>query len=176
LDALNAKTPLPDFEQEKQRLCTYLCDFNEPPFTLQRLCELLVGPAGEVYKTTKAYAFAIEKVLCVTTTQSTLQPEEHLHTVIEYTRRMNELKKIDDQENNSRKRPNIHTTSSDMESTPKKPMLTRTGTPASLNASENSEKEEQDHGSPSQRRGTVPTTTVGEGNDGAADMMDVDKD
>jgi len=174
LDAHNAKTSMPDFEQEKQRLCSYLRDFEEPPFTLQRLCELLVGPAGDAYKTTKAYAFAIEKVIYVTSTQSTLQPEEYNNTVVEYTRRMEEVKKSSDLDKNPRKRSNKP---SEMElgSSPKKPSLIRTGTPTLLVSDDGGEKEnenEKDHGSPSQKRGSVPTTTLGEGND----MMDVDKD
>jgi len=177
LEIRNAKTPVQDFEQEKLRLCTGLRDFEEPPFTLQRICELLVGPAGEAYKITKAYAFAIEKVVYVTSTQRTLQPEEYNVTVAEYSRRMQEVKNSnnDPEKNSSRKRPK----QSDMElGTPKKPLLVRSATPTTLvDDGENDNEKEKDHGSPSQRRGTTPTTTLAEGNDSTApDMMDVDKD
>lgn len=46
-----------------------------PPFTLQRLCELVIAPDKWGYSTTKRYVHAVEKVLAVTSYQDTLAPE-----------------------------------------------------------------------------------------------------
>jgi hypothetical protein len=48
-------------EQYVERIRTMLESMSDPPFTIQRLCELL-GPASLQYKTVYKYLRAIEKV------------------------------------------------------------------------------------------------------------------
>jgi hypothetical protein len=76
-------------------------DFNgrlslSPPFTLQRLCELVVSPEKWGYTTTKRYVHAVEKVLSVTSYQDTLSPEQYslaLYEQFENMRVVQETKK-----------------------------------------------------------------------------------
>eukprot|EP01125_Pyxidicula_operculata_P017320 TRINITY_DN6068_c0_g1_i1.p1 TRINITY_DN6068_c0_g1~~TRINITY_DN6068_c0_g1_i1.p1 ORF type:complete len:220 (+),score=47.76 TRINITY_DN6068_c0_g1_i1:122-781(+) len=96
VDARNAQDPYSEFEKEKSHLQSCLNGFEEPPFTLQRFCELLLGNTKHVYKSTKYLLYALDKMLTVTTTQSTLQPEEYNHKVAQFTKRMKEVKKDDD--------------------------------------------------------------------------------
>jgi len=46
-----------------------------PPFTLQRLCELLIEP--QLYGSTKKYLNALEKMFAVSQTMATLTPVEY---------------------------------------------------------------------------------------------------
>jgi len=72
----------PNAQVEKQRLCAALKNFEDPPFTLQRLCELL-NKNNATYKTLKTFTFAIEKVLYVSLTTPILKPEEYNQKVKE---------------------------------------------------------------------------------------------
>jgi serine/threonine-protein phosphatase 4 regulatory subunit 2 len=63
------KIPLEDeegydsFEQNLEILITLLSGFREkPPFTLQRICELIVT-GKEIYRQTHHFMFALEKCL-----------------------------------------------------------------------------------------------------------------
>eukprot|EP01114_Cavostelium_apophysatum_P008026 TRINITY_DN2027_c0_g1_i1.p1 TRINITY_DN2027_c0_g1~~TRINITY_DN2027_c0_g1_i1.p1 ORF type:complete len:188 (+),score=42.72 TRINITY_DN2027_c0_g1_i1:121-684(+) len=51
-----------------------LDSFSGPPFTLQRLCELILKPT---YKSLRKYLFALEKLLSVSMTQMNLGRTEH---------------------------------------------------------------------------------------------------
>jgi len=43
-----------------------------PPFTIQRLCELLIDP--HVYKSTRKYLFALQRAIVVTMTEESIMP------------------------------------------------------------------------------------------------------
>jgi hypothetical protein len=82
-----------------------------PPFTLQRLCELIVAPEKWGYTTTKRYVYAVEKVLTVTSFQDTLSPEQYslaLQTQYENMRIVKERRKpgeedpVEDEDINNR--------------------------------------------------------------------------
>jgi len=73
---------LPNAQVEKQRLCAALKNFEDPPFTLQRLCELL-NKNTATYKTLKTFTFAVEKVLYVSLTIQVLKPEDYNQKVKE---------------------------------------------------------------------------------------------
>jgi len=82
LDWYNTNDVLPNAQAEKQRLCTVLKNFDDPPFTLQRLCELL-SKNTTIYKSAKSFTFAIEKVLYVSLTVSVLKPDDYNQKVKE---------------------------------------------------------------------------------------------
>eukprot|EP01121_Diplochlamys_sp_Union-15-3_P010990 TRINITY_DN3152_c0_g1_i1.p1 TRINITY_DN3152_c0_g1~~TRINITY_DN3152_c0_g1_i1.p1 ORF type:complete len:241 (-),score=53.69 TRINITY_DN3152_c0_g1_i1:104-826(-) len=75
LGDFNTSAPLPDFEEKKEVLKKFLNGFTNPPFTIQRLCELLLNPS--IYSNTRNYVHALEKVLTVTSTQPTRSKEEY---------------------------------------------------------------------------------------------------
>eukprot|EP01122_Echinamoeba_exundans_P017026 TRINITY_DN8828_c0_g1_i1.p1 TRINITY_DN8828_c0_g1~~TRINITY_DN8828_c0_g1_i1.p1 ORF type:complete len:275 (-),score=59.79 TRINITY_DN8828_c0_g1_i1:73-897(-) len=75
LDDHNCRTPEMRFEEKRNTLLKQLQSFVDPPFTVQRLCELLVNPG--LYSNTHKYLFAVDKVLLVTSTQQTLSPEAY---------------------------------------------------------------------------------------------------
>ena len=56
-----------------QRLLTLLQDFPNPPFTVQRLCELLLDPHRIYATSTRKVASAIEKLLTVSSTVPLMQ-------------------------------------------------------------------------------------------------------
>jgi len=64
----------PNLEPQLQSLTRALYSFSNPPFTLQRICELILNP---VYKTAKKYLFAVEKLLLILTTQPQLSPTDY---------------------------------------------------------------------------------------------------
>mmetsp|Transcript_12365 Transcript_12365/g.14193 ORF Transcript_12365/g.14193 Transcript_12365/m.14193 type:complete len:194 (+) Transcript_12365:260-841(+) len=55
------------FDDQKARLVSSLNAFDGAPFTLQRLCELILSPADH-YNSTKKLLFGLEKLLSVSTT------------------------------------------------------------------------------------------------------------
>lgn len=68
-----------------------------PPFTLQRLCELVVSPDRWGYTTMKRYVHAVEKVLSVTSFQDTLSPEDYTvlsQTQYESMRTVKEMRRL----------------------------------------------------------------------------------
>jgi hypothetical protein len=89
LDELNAKSPLADFNTQKQKLVEGLQNFPGVPFTIQRICELLINPT---YPTTRKYVFAFEKLLTITSTQETLSPQEYNEAVALQTLSMYSLR------------------------------------------------------------------------------------
>jgi len=88
----SAKNPPPNFATEKERVCNALRSFDEPPFTLQRMCELMLGTEGAVYKSLKSFMFALDKLISITTTQPTVGPEEYDHKIVQFSQRMKEVK------------------------------------------------------------------------------------
>eukprot|EP01105_Mastigella_eilhardi_P004372 TRINITY_DN1580_c0_g1_i1.p1 TRINITY_DN1580_c0_g1~~TRINITY_DN1580_c0_g1_i1.p1 ORF type:complete len:231 (+),score=66.26 TRINITY_DN1580_c0_g1_i1:66-695(+) len=66
--------PAETFLQQKQHIMHALNGFPEAPWTLQRVCELVLNPA--LYSTTKSLIFAIEKLVNVSSTQAPLLPEQ----------------------------------------------------------------------------------------------------
>jgi serine/threonine-protein phosphatase 4 regulatory subunit 2 len=50
------------FEEELEIILVYLQSFKAAPFTLQRVCELLLGPE-KYYRSTKKLLFAVEKLV-----------------------------------------------------------------------------------------------------------------
>jgi len=63
------------FEDQRERLLQSLMAFDGAPFTLQRLCELLLHPT-ENYKSTKKLLYGLEKLLSVSTTLDVATPED----------------------------------------------------------------------------------------------------
>jgi len=58
------------------RIDKALTEFPEPPFTLQRICELILQPQKH-YKTAKKFLFAFEKLVTVSITNESLSLEEY---------------------------------------------------------------------------------------------------
>ncbi|KAL6065444.1 protein phosphatase 4, regulatory subunit 2, variant 2 [Balamuthia mandrillaris] len=71
----NAFPGCDSFEQRKTQLVSSLNSFLGPPFTLQRLCELLVEE--KPYTNTTKYMNALEKMFAVSGTMPTLSPAEY---------------------------------------------------------------------------------------------------
>mmetsp|Transcript_10617 Transcript_10617/g.17718 ORF Transcript_10617/g.17718 Transcript_10617/m.17718 type:complete len:199 (+) Transcript_10617:76-672(+) len=63
------------FEQRLVKLYTKLNDLPGPPFTVQRLCELLVAPS--LYAEPRKYVFAVEKMVFVSTVNPVLSEKEY---------------------------------------------------------------------------------------------------
>lgn len=61
-----------------QRLLAMLDEFHAPPFTTQRLCELLVDPMRDYKTSTRKLLNALEKLLTVSSTVPTLAPPRSL--------------------------------------------------------------------------------------------------
>jgi len=62
------------FQARCQAFFSALDTFQSPPFTVQRLCELVLRP--QMYKSPEKYLFAIEKLVAVTSTIPQLSPNE----------------------------------------------------------------------------------------------------
>mmetsp|Transcript_29901 Transcript_29901/g.42032 ORF Transcript_29901/g.42032 Transcript_29901/m.42032 type:complete len:263 (-) Transcript_29901:48-836(-) len=78
LEFTNAK----NLEEEAIRFLQQLESYtNNPPFTLQRLCELILYPRIQPYKSPHKYLNALQKVVNVTTTISQLSPEDYNNQV-----------------------------------------------------------------------------------------------
>lgn len=71
-----------DGNEELEHLVKSLHSFDEPPFTIQRMCELLVEPST-VYKTAAAWLFSFEKMVNVGLTERTLEGPEYDSAVAE---------------------------------------------------------------------------------------------
>jgi hypothetical protein len=95
LDEWQAKSPLPDFEQQKKKLLDALSGFSGVPFTVQRMCELLVRPT--LYSSTKKFIFAYDKLLSVSTTQETLSATDYDTQVAQQHKAINAIKQSDKQ-------------------------------------------------------------------------------
>jgi hypothetical protein len=63
------------------RLLKRLDDFSAPPFTIQRLCELLLGTSPYAAEPRK-YVFAVEKLVYVSSTIPVLAPADYDSTVV----------------------------------------------------------------------------------------------
>lgn len=70
----SGSTPEQAFCQHKQRLLSALNHAEGAPFTLQRLCELIVAPS-ESYSHVNKLVFGLEKLLSVSTIIDTAGPE-----------------------------------------------------------------------------------------------------
>lgn len=66
---INPNATNDDFDEMKQRLLQLTEEFDEPPFTIQRLCELLVEPMKN-YKKCEKFMRGLEKNLMVVTSWS----------------------------------------------------------------------------------------------------------
>jgi len=185
----NAKTPLEKFEAERNTLNQLLLNFKAPPFTIQRLCELLLAP--EMYVNTKRYAAALDKVLNVSGTQPTLSKKDYNDTVaeqilkifsIKQIRLKNELVKQEEQKEN----PNHHeVVKQEMEIDENSPLTPVTSSPLSVQtvASPNVIKTEVAAGGETkmevEQEGTSPTTNTTEesviNNNNPLDKMDEGK-
>jgi len=62
------------YEPRYNNFFAQLNDFPHPPFTVQRLCEIIVHP--DHYTQTNALLFGLEKMVSVTILQKTLSPAE----------------------------------------------------------------------------------------------------
>jgi len=62
-------------EKRSQRFLYALESFEEAPFTVQRLCELILSPE-KVYSTYYKYISALEKMVNITSTVPTLTPQQ----------------------------------------------------------------------------------------------------
>merc|ERR1712166_440780 len=71
-----AQVPGENFHDQRMRLLETLDQFQGIPFTLQRLAELLTGPKGSVYSSTRRFLDALDKVLAVSTTIPQYAPRE----------------------------------------------------------------------------------------------------
>ena len=70
------------FDKRRERLFAKLDQFGAPPFTVQRLCELLQEPA--LYATQpRKFVFAVEKLVYVSTEQPVLSPADYDRTTAE---------------------------------------------------------------------------------------------
>jgi len=63
------------FQSTCQSFINGLDSFQSPPFTIQRLCELILQP--QTYKSPEKYLFAIEKLVDVATTEVVLNPTDY---------------------------------------------------------------------------------------------------
>jgi len=63
------------FQARCQAFFSALEIFESPPFTIQRLCELVLRP--QMYRSPEKYLFAIEKLVAVTSTIPQLSPNEY---------------------------------------------------------------------------------------------------
>jgi len=63
------------FEERRTQILGSLDSFIGPPFTLQRLCELLLEP--HIYSSTRKYLNAVEKMFAVSQTLATLSPMDY---------------------------------------------------------------------------------------------------
>lgn len=63
--------------QTKGTLRDKLLGFDEPPFTVQRLCEILLQPPNTQYRSREAAVSALGKVLQVRSTVKTLPPVQY---------------------------------------------------------------------------------------------------
>jgi len=64
-----------DVEKRSQRFLVALESFDEAPFTVQRLCELILSPE-KVYSTYFKYISALEKMVNITSTLPTLSSQQ----------------------------------------------------------------------------------------------------
>jgi hypothetical protein len=64
-----------EFEQKSQKFFQALGAYEDAPFTLQRLCELVLAPE-KTYASSKKYFTALEKMVNITSTIQTLTPQE----------------------------------------------------------------------------------------------------
>eukprot|EP01097_Dermamoeba_algensis_P002442 TRINITY_DN1964_c0_g2_i2.p1 TRINITY_DN1964_c0_g2~~TRINITY_DN1964_c0_g2_i2.p1 ORF type:complete len:274 (-),score=72.69 TRINITY_DN1964_c0_g2_i2:1267-2037(-) len=74
-----ARHPVEDLTQIQKlhtSIISRLVAFKEPPFTLQRICELLLN-GQKTYSSLEKYLFAFEKMATVSGTISVLQPDEY---------------------------------------------------------------------------------------------------
>jgi hypothetical protein len=70
------------FDKRFDRMLKRFDDFSAPPFTLQRLCELLLTPVPYASEPRK-YVFAVEKLIYVSSTLPVLSPDEYNKTTAE---------------------------------------------------------------------------------------------
>ena len=66
-----------DFGEHSKRIVSALTSSAEPPFTLQRMCELLVDPHKH-YSSCKKFMAAFEKVTRVTSIQPVIEVSQYL--------------------------------------------------------------------------------------------------
>lgn len=64
-----------EFQQQSQKFFQALNSYEDAPFTLQRLCELILNPEKS-YTSTKKYITALEKMVNITSTIPTLTNQE----------------------------------------------------------------------------------------------------
>eukprot|EP01130_Rhizamoeba_saxonica_P008837 TRINITY_DN3580_c0_g3_i1.p1 TRINITY_DN3580_c0_g3~~TRINITY_DN3580_c0_g3_i1.p1 ORF type:complete len:105 (+),score=28.48 TRINITY_DN3580_c0_g3_i1:252-566(+) len=66
-----------NFEEVAGTLTNSLRNFRDPPFTIQRLCELLLNE--KLYSSTSKYTYALDKLVSVSQTQQSYDnPEEYI--------------------------------------------------------------------------------------------------
>eukprot|EP01126_Amoeba_proteus_P029277 TRINITY_DN2886_c0_g1_i11.p1 TRINITY_DN2886_c0_g1~~TRINITY_DN2886_c0_g1_i11.p1 ORF type:complete len:173 (+),score=30.78 TRINITY_DN2886_c0_g1_i11:90-608(+) len=66
--------------------------FESPPFTLQRICELLIQ-AQTYYRTVDKFVHAFEKTVTVVTVDPVLTPEDYDKVIVDYAEKMEKVKK-----------------------------------------------------------------------------------
>ena len=79
--------------EEKKAIIKCLEQFSGCPFTLQRICELLINPESN-YKSTKKYLFALLKLVSITGKMEQLNLEEYNRQVIKLIKEAEKLGKI----------------------------------------------------------------------------------
>jgi len=74
------QTAVVQLDQKRLAFLAGLDSFINPPFTIQRICELAVGTG--MYKLAEKYIFALQKLVAVNSTEITLNPTDYNHTVV----------------------------------------------------------------------------------------------
>jgi len=82
------------------RVDKLLSEFSEPPFTLQRICELTLQPQRH-YKTAKKFLFALEKLVTVSKTDTTLTLEEYEKAIENLQQQQREQERRQKENNNT---------------------------------------------------------------------------
>eukprot|EP01091_Cochliopodium_minus_P003953 TRINITY_DN1388_c0_g1_i2.p1 TRINITY_DN1388_c0_g1~~TRINITY_DN1388_c0_g1_i2.p1 ORF type:complete len:133 (+),score=33.98 TRINITY_DN1388_c0_g1_i2:305-703(+) len=79
--------------EEKKAILKELESFNGCPFTLQRLCELVITPES-YYKNTRKYLFALLKLVSITGKLEELNLEDYNREVIKLLQEYEKLGKM----------------------------------------------------------------------------------
>eukprot|EP00471_Norrisiella_sphaerica_P001768 CAMPEP_0184491384 /NCGR_PEP_ID=MMETSP0113_2-20130426/20303_1 /TAXON_ID=91329 /ORGANISM="Norrisiella sphaerica, Strain BC52" /LENGTH=254 /DNA_ID=CAMNT_0026875737 /DNA_START=222 /DNA_END=983 /DNA_ORIENTATION=- len=77
-----------DFDTRYKRIVDHMTDFKRPPFTLQRMCELLYEPK-RYYRTTEKFLLAFSKMVCGVSYPAD-SPDRQISSVSEPTSQMDQ--------------------------------------------------------------------------------------
>jgi len=79
------------FEIQRDDLAQKLKSYDSPPFTLQRICEMVSEQGFKHYKSPDKFLFAFEKLVTVTTSAETISSEQFDRQVVEMSETMTKL-------------------------------------------------------------------------------------